>query len=145
MYALLYSKAEWSYDFQTVVNVASTVYGFVACVPAAVWIVLKQYEQPVPPSGVAPIPLNLVTAVSIYGYSLLAYIPATLLCLIPSEFVSWISFLAATIVSSLVLIRNIGPVILTYNVSPQHVPIALACLGSAQLLFMLIVKLSFFY
>jgi len=145
VYALIYSKAEWSYDFQTVVNVASTVYGFIACIPTAIWIILKQYEQSIPSTGIQPKPLNLVTAISIYGYSLLSYIPATLLCLIPSEFVTWISFLVASMISSLVLVRNVGPVILTYNVNPQHVPIALGLLGCSQLLFMLIIKLSFFY
>lgn len=149
--SILNSQAEWAYDFQSVVNVASVAYTFVCCVPAAIWFLMKQYEQQ-PDGGAAAgeaspsnsMALNLVTCLCIYGYSLLYFIPATLLCLIPSELLAWMAFLAAAVVSALFLMRNLGPRILSYSIPRQHVPLVLAGLGAVQLVFMMTIKISFF-
>jgi protein YIPF1/2 len=70
VYSILNSKATWSYDFQSILNVASVVYSFVALVPAGLWFIMKQYVT----TDVREI--NLVTAMCVYGYSLLFFIPA---------------------------------------------------------------------
>lgn len=146
VHAILNSRSEWAYDFQSVVNVASVVYTFVGCVPAAIWFLMKQYEQATSKADPdAVMSLTLATCLCVYGYSLLYFVPATLLCLIPSDLLAWMAFLGAAVVSSLFLVRNLGPSILTYSIARQHVPLVLAALGCVQLVFMLSLKLSFFY
>lgn len=50
---------------------------------------------------------TLVELISIYGYSLVPYIPATILCLVPSIMLEWVILIAATILSLLLVLRNI--------------------------------------
>ena len=68
---ILIYKCIRSYDFQSVVDVAALVYGFAGCVPLGIWFILRQYEA----NDLKSIPL--ITAVCVYGYSLISFIPAT--------------------------------------------------------------------
>ena len=54
------------YDFQTVVSVATLIYGFASIVPLCIWFTLKQLEAKV----------KLITVICLYGYSLFHFIPA---------------------------------------------------------------------
>jgi len=134
VWSIIRSKADWSYDFQSVVNVASFVYGFVGLVPIAIWLILRQFESKT----------RLVTFMCIYGYSLVAFIPATILCLVPSELVSWLAFMAACGISCLFLIRNIAPTIIDY-LPRNYVTGLLGGLVATQVLFMLMLKFEFFW
>ena len=64
----------WEYDFQSVVTASSLVYTFAAGVPCGVWFIFRQLTDA---------KLKLITLICLYGYSLLTFIPATLLCLLP--------------------------------------------------------------
>jgi hypothetical protein len=86
------------YNFQSVVSAASLIYSYSGCCPAIIWFLFRQLEAP----------LSLIMAVCLYGYSLMVFIPAVLLCLIPNELTTWISLLAASVASSLFLLRNLG-------------------------------------
>jgi hypothetical protein len=55
------------YDFESIVSLASLVYGFLACVTAALYLTLRQIEASTPPSAV----------LCVYGYSLAIFIPAS--------------------------------------------------------------------
>merc|ERR1740124_2093950 len=59
-----------------------------------------------------PQPISLIDIITLYGYSLVPYIFATILCLVPSTFVEWVALAAATGLSLLLIIRNItGPLV----------------------------------
>ena len=56
-----------AYDFQSIVTASSLIYGFASCVPLGIWFILRQLG----------INLKIVTCVSLYGYSLFVFLPAT--------------------------------------------------------------------
>jgi len=68
-------------------------------------------------------PFTLVDLVALYGYSLVPYLIASLLCLIPSSFIEWVVLGAATGMSLLLILRNIaGPLIRYVHQSTQGQP-----------------------
>eukprot|EP01035_Chromulina_nebulosa_P017761 gene17761-23361_t len=96
------SGTTWVYDFQSIISASSLIYGFASFVPFLVWIILKQYDGNV----------KLITMICVYGYSLFMFIPASLLCLFPSEVVSWLILLVTAGLSSLFILRSLGPLII---------------------------------
>jgi hypothetical protein len=99
---MLYSRLTTTFcrvfNFQNVVSAASLIYSYAGICPAVIWFLFRQLEAP----------LSLVSAVCLYGYSLLVYIPAVLLCLIPYESITWLSLLGASSASAMFLLRNLG-------------------------------------
>ena len=59
-----------SYDFQSILNIASLVYSFTGCAPAALWFLLRQYEASETRA------ISLVATVCVYGYSMIFFLPA---------------------------------------------------------------------
>jgi hypothetical protein len=51
--------------------------------------------------------IGLVEMISIYGYSLVPFIPATVLCLVPSVWMEWLVLFVATVLSLLLVLRNV--------------------------------------
>eukprot|EP01041_Mallomonas_annulata_P001499 gene1499-2892_t len=101
----------WEYDFQSVVTVASLIYGFMGMVPVSIWFVLRQLD-------------------------------AKLICLAPSELVSWLALLGAAALSSVFLLRNLAPVFVLH--ARQQAPIMLGVIGFTQLVLTLSLKFCFY-
>ena len=120
------------YDFQSVASAASFIYGFSFGMPAALWMLLRQYEPKV----------KLITIICLYGYSLCAFVPWAFICLIPSSILSWLALLGTAALSGLFLARNLAPTVLEIA-GPQATTI-LGSVGIIQLCFSLILKLAFF-
>lgn len=95
-----------AYDFQSILTSGSVIYSYAFAAPALVWFIFKQYEPK----------LRFVTVYCIYGYSLFLFIPAALVCMVPSWTVCWLSLLTAAGVSAVFLLRNLAPFI----VSPSN-------------------------
>ena len=55
------------YDFESVMSLASLVYGFLGCVTAGLYFLLRQLEAST----------SLTTVLCVYGYSLAIFIPAS--------------------------------------------------------------------
>jgi len=122
----------WVYDFQSVVSVATLVFGFAGCVPVSIWFVLRQLDAKV----------KLINIICLYGYALFIYIPASVVCLAPSAMVSWTVLLLATVQSSVFLLRNLGPLFVSQ--ARQQAPIFLAAVGGIQLILTLFLKFGFY-
>eukprot|EP01031_Cornospumella_fuschlensis_P036113 gene36113-43792_t len=125
--------AVMEYNFQSILNASSIIYGYASIAPSVIWFVFKTYEEK----------LRLPSILCLYGYSLILYIPAVLLCLIPSDLVCWLSLLVATVLSGLFLLRNLAPM-----VNPavnRQAGVLLAFVGCVQLSLMITLKLYFFY
>jgi ABC-type dipeptide/oligopeptide/nickel transport system permease component len=118
------------YDFQSIVKAPSLIYGFAGGAPVGIWFALRQFGAPT----------KLISIISLYGYSLFVYIPATvrlhsfpefitslissatlttyynlfmqLICVYPSNTLSWLSLTLATMASSIFLLRNLAPIII---------------------------------
>jgi hypothetical protein len=98
------SLTDFEYDITHLTDALSVLSFYTFVIPFALFLALKCIN----------VPLTLVDLISLYGYSLVPYMPITLVCLFPSVFLEWIFLLSATAVSTLMLLRNIaGPVIRT--------------------------------
>jgi len=123
----------WVYDFQSVLTASSLVYSYAFFAPLAIWFVFKQFEKN----------LKFVSVLSLYGYSLTVMIPAVLLCLVPSELFCWVALFVAAVISTLFLLRSLGPILVTQN--SKQTPLILGAVGVTQLSLVLFMKFYFFY
>ena len=66
--------------------------GYVVFVPLAIYFTLRCF---------ASVKTSLVSLVCTYGYALSVYVPVSLLCIIPLEWMRWIFFLVGRVVYTL--------------------------------------------
>eukprot|EP00742_Colponemidia_sp_Colp-10_P001683 GILJ01001804.1.p1 GENE.GILJ01001804.1~~GILJ01001804.1.p1 ORF type:complete len:289 (+),score=31.56 GILJ01001804.1:43-867(+) len=127
-------NGQWASEFEKLLVAASLVYGCAVIVPLVLWFILKQ-------SGSS---MGLVEIVSLYGYSLLIFIPATILCSIPVAWVDWMLLFGAGAWSILFLTRSIWIEIQTHVTLPKHRYIAAGFVCSTHFALLLLAKLYFF-
>ena len=95
------SGQNWEYNFESVVTSASVVYGFAVGAPLVMYLILGHFGAK----------FKYISALCLYGYSLFIYIPASALCAMPSELLSWLALLGAAVISGLFLLRNLAPLV----------------------------------
>ena len=83
------AQPRWYYDFTLMTGAAAFVFGFGFGVPAAMWGVAKAIN----------LPLSLIQATCLFGYSMGVYIIATGMCMVPSDIISWFSIIVAAVIS----------------------------------------------
>ncbi len=79
----------WYYDFTLMTGAAGLCYGFGFGVPAGMWAMAKYFN----------LPLSLIQAVCLYGYSHSVYVMVAILCMVPSDLVGWFSIGLAAFLS----------------------------------------------
>ena len=89
--------------------------------------------------------VSLVELISLYGYSMVAFFPATVLCMIPVEALEWIFLLAATAVSAILILRNVVRPILETSSNQQRAGPILIFIMVAHVIFYLVLKFTFYY
>lgn len=109
------------------------IYSFLFCAPALLWLIFRTYEEN----------LKYSSVFCLYGYSLFVFIPAVLLCLLPYNAVTWLVLLAAAGVSTVFLLRNLGPFIVAQV--QRQAGIVFTIVGLVQLVFAVSLKWYFFY
>lgn len=122
----------WEYDFQSIVNASSLVYGFAGLAPALIYISLRQMD----------VNIKLINTICLYGYSLFVFVVAGIFCLMPSNAAIWISLLIASTTSSIFLIRNLAPLVIAS--APESLQTVSLGIGFIQLLFTLLLKFLVF-
>jgi hypothetical protein len=85
--------------------------------------------------------VTLVTLVCLWGYSLVHYIPATLLCAFPSITLRWIAALFAAAGAALFLVRAIVPLVREAN---SFIAPVTGTVVALQILLGLLLRLYFF-
>lgn len=123
----------WTYDFNLVVSATSLVYGFTFGVPLCLWAVCKYLQ----------IPLGLISAICLYGYSTAVFIPTCLLCIIPSHAVDWLLLLCAVGLSGGFLALNLWPLLVALPDQQRAYLILCGVLG-AHSVFGILLKVYFF-
>ncbi|XP_018425025.1 PREDICTED: protein YIPF2 [Nanorana parkeri] len=95
----------YSPQFHKVTVAGLAIYSYAWLVPLALWGFLQWRK------GVSPMvgTYSFMETVCVYGYSLSAYIPSTLLCVVPYEIFRWIILLLAMCLSALVLVLAFWP------------------------------------
>jgi len=127
---------EFDYDINHLLHAASILSGFSFGVPFILWLTTQFMSM----QG-----LKLVEWVCIYGYSLVPYVPAVMICIIPLGIISWICLLLATIISCSLVVRNVaGPMLASDIGQVKAPPVLLAILG-VHIIFFLFLKFSFYH
>lgn len=140
-------SADVEYDITHLASAFSILVFFTFGIPVFLYllfkcVVLSTATQEISASTVAS--ANLVELISIYGYSLVPYIPATILCLVPSIMLEWVILVAVTILSLLLVLRNIiGTVFMQEQRSKAASVSLLICFCHLVLCF--IFKLKFYH
>ncbi|NP_001088769.1 Yip1 domain family member 1 L homeolog [Xenopus laevis] len=106
-YTILHDQADYQYspEFHKLSVAGVAIYSYAWAVPLGLWGFLQWRKGVSPEVGV----YSFMETVCIYGYSLSAYIPATVLCVVPHETFRWILILVAMSLSSLVLLLAFWP------------------------------------
>ncbi|GMH49652.1 hypothetical protein TrVE_jg5209 [Triparma verrucosa] len=86
--------------------------------------------------------INFMILFSLYGYSLTMYIPAALLCVVPSQAVHWLSLLVASLFSGALIFRNlVGRVMQSEETKSRAI---LGWFAGCQIIMFLCLKLVFY-
>ncbi|KAM5172639.1 protein YIPF2 [Mantella aurantiaca] len=95
----------YSPQFHKVTVAGIAIYSYAWLVPLCLWGFLQWRKGVSPTVGT----YSFMETVCVYGYSLSAYIPSTLLCVVPYEIFRWIILLLAMCLSAFVLILAFWP------------------------------------
>jgi protein YIPF1/2 len=98
-------KTVWKYDFQKLTNAAWIFYSSISVIPIAVWFALGHLSHT----------KQLVEVISLYGYSLFIFIPTSVICVLPLEWLRWTSVVVSFVVSSTFIVRNLGNLVIIRN------------------------------
>lgn len=90
------AKKTWTYDFSKLTLAGSVIYSYVTLLPLLYWVLLRYYEAS----------KKLVEVLCIYGYTLSIFVPISILCIIPSDFLRWLFILLGGAVSAIFLLSN---------------------------------------
>ena len=88
---------EWYFDVDKVTTTFSIFYGYFLAPVALHFYLIFSWKASV----------GLMRLVCLYGYALTAFVPISVICMIPSETVRWMSIIAGAVVSSTFLAMNL--------------------------------------
>mmetsp|Transcript_219 Transcript_219/g.302 ORF Transcript_219/g.302 Transcript_219/m.302 type:complete len:315 (+) Transcript_219:92-1036(+) len=126
------SISDIEYDISHLTHALSILSFYTFVIPFALFLVFKAIN----------VPLTFMDMVSLYGYSLVPYLPMTIMCLFPSVILEWIFLLGASALSLSLILRNvIGPVIRTSMAWSG--PISIGIMG-CHFVFMMVLKFTFY-
>jgi len=95
---------QWNSDIRKISEAFSFLYGGLVIIPGVTYFVLRSWnENP-----------SLIELISLYGYSLISFVPTCIFCVLPLELVKWIGILTSCGLSLLFLTKNI------YNPLPEQ-------------------------
>lgn len=105
---------KWHYNFHLISVAATCIIMYVSLMPAVIWATLKS-TMTVDQSDIdldiesAPYVPSLLTLICVYGYSLSAYVPVSILWTIQFSFLQWLLVITAALVSGTSLINALMP------------------------------------
>eukprot|EP00455_Lapot_gusevi_P018083 TRINITY_DN1979_c0_g2_i2.p1 TRINITY_DN1979_c0_g2~~TRINITY_DN1979_c0_g2_i2.p1 ORF type:complete len:328 (+),score=70.64 TRINITY_DN1979_c0_g2_i2:92-985(+) len=126
---------EWRLDIQKVSTAATMLYGAVFVLPCILYFVFSRYLERQATS--------LIYLISIYGYSLVVFIPTSIICVAPSELLRWLVVVIALCFSMTFILRNIWSYVPQQNLHPKGY-FVLGGIALAQLGLAVAMKLYFF-
>lgn len=133
------AEKEWDYDINQLLHATWILYSFSIGLPSLFYVVFRV-------AGVTG--LGLVDLICFYGYSLVAYLPVTWVCIAPIHAVQWTSLGIATVLSGMLVVRNVMGPILESAAGPsgqgKSGGLIMSVMG-CHLIFYLVVKLAFYH
>lgn len=131
------SLDEWYFDVDKVTTATSLFFGYYLAP-----VILHAYL-----SFSWRVSLGLSRLVCLYGYALTVFVPISVICVLPSDVVRWMSLIAAAACSSLFLIANLhAPLgeIYPRSTASSHLPVIALAVIPANLGLALLLKLFVF-
>eukprot|EP00740_Mantoniella_antarctica_P017046 CAMPEP_0181369742 /NCGR_PEP_ID=MMETSP1106-20121128/12975_1 /TAXON_ID=81844 /ORGANISM="Mantoniella antarctica, Strain SL-175" /LENGTH=332 /DNA_ID=CAMNT_0023486329 /DNA_START=159 /DNA_END=1157 /DNA_ORIENTATION=+ len=125
----------WNFDVKKVSISVAMFYGYVTAVPVGIYFILRCF---------AAVNTSLVGLVCTYGYALSVYVPVSVLCIIPLEWLRWTVFLLGMAVSATFIFTNLQPVVGSSPKGSMFVTPFLGCVVGTHVLFGVLLKLFFF-
>eukprot|EP00585_Thalassiosira_rotula_P005921 CAMPEP_0196133614 /NCGR_PEP_ID=MMETSP0910-20130528/2766_1 /TAXON_ID=49265 /ORGANISM="Thalassiosira rotula, Strain GSO102" /LENGTH=401 /DNA_ID=CAMNT_0041393357 /DNA_START=59 /DNA_END=1261 /DNA_ORIENTATION=+ len=103
------AEEQWDYDINQLLHATWILYSFSIGLPSVVYFVFRLMG--VGNNG-GNGGLGLVELVCLYGYSLVPYLPAVFLCIVPASWLQWLFLAVATTFSGMLVLRNLaGPIL----------------------------------
>eukprot|EP01106_Pelomyxa_sp_JSP_P016326 TRINITY_DN602_c0_g1_i2.p1 TRINITY_DN602_c0_g1~~TRINITY_DN602_c0_g1_i2.p1 ORF type:complete len:214 (-),score=37.55 TRINITY_DN602_c0_g1_i2:61-702(-) len=90
----------WTYDYKKVTFAACAIYGYLVVCSVVFWLVEKYWFK---------IGLSLVECFSVYGYSFTCYTIATIICVLPYNWLQWVIISLCCVDSTVVLCWSLFP------------------------------------
>jgi hypothetical protein len=114
----LNSSLSFSSDITIIMNSLTLTYGLVFGVPIIThYFVLQCLAPSIGYNLKARYGVTFTHLLALQGYSMIAFVPALLLCIIPNSGVRWLSLLAAFVATTTLIIKNVGVPILNVGAS----------------------------
>lgn len=132
------AEDEWDYDINHLLRATSILYSFSLLLPFLLYLVFRVL-------GITSLPL--VELICLYGYSLVPYLPSTWICIAPYGWIQWLSLLISTIISGMLVLRNVtGPILECASVggNGKSGGLIMSLLG-CHFVFFLVMKLAFYH
>ncbi|KAI9205958.1 uncharacterized protein BJ171DRAFT_500192 [Polychytrium aggregatum] len=123
----------FNYDMALLSFAVGAVYFYAAVMPLVIWAVARYFASP----------SSVFEIIDVYGYGLTIWVPASLICVIPSNLIQWILVLAAFASSTYFIVRSLHPVAAATQPAYAKSVVVGIILG-CQIIFALIFKLGFF-
>ena len=127
---------EFDYDINHLLHAASVLCSYSFVLPTILWVTTQCMNMQA---------LQLAEWVCLYGYSLVPFVPAVFLCIIPFGLVSWICLMAATLVSCCLVVRNVAAPLLSSDVGQAKAPPLLMVILGSHAVFFLTLKFYFYH
>mmetsp|Transcript_32913 Transcript_32913/g.104951 ORF Transcript_32913/g.104951 Transcript_32913/m.104951 type:complete len:198 (+) Transcript_32913:307-900(+) len=95
-YAYKGPQGGWTYNFNQLTLAGTVIYSYVTLLPLLLWLGLRYYQAQ----------KRLVDIICIYGYTLGIFVPVSVLCVLPSEFLRWLLVFVGGAISGIFLLSN---------------------------------------
>ena len=89
--------------------------------------------------------LTLAEWICFYGYSMVPYLPASIICIIPVNFIAWVVLFAASAASALLVLRNASVPLLASDPSHQKAPPLILFILVAHFIFFVSIVVTFYH
>lgn len=119
-------------DYNLLSYACGTVYAYSFAVPIFVWAVAKWFS----------VPLSWLSLTSLYGYGMSVWVPVSIACIAPFEWVRWLLVAIAYFWSVTFMLRAIVPV--AANCSAQSKLIVVVLVSALHFVLVVLFKLWFF-
>lgn len=131
-FSLAMSSTEVSHSYAMITKAVVVIYLVAFGIPAGLWGAMLMFGSE----------MRYVQIACLYGYSLVVYLPITLVCLIPSEGLRWLVVFAGVGSSTLFLLSNLKPMLEKEIQARQYIVLGIVAFG--QLVLGLTLKTYFF-
>jgi protein YIPF1/2 len=127
---------EFEYDIEHLLNAWTFLTAFVFGVPTLFWLSTR---------CVSIQALTLAEWICYYGYSMVPYLPAVFVCIIPVTAFAWLALMAASSASALLVLRNASTPLLASDSSHQKAPAFILAILVVHFIFFVALAITFYH